>query len=123
MNEAGFFIGSFNMLWVAALAIGVVVVDGFMMLARHKKHEPVPVSYKAVHIVATAIGAAIALIAALMGDLHIWVNIVLAVIIVALGLLMAFRMVKKETAKRVLNAHIAIAIVCYTLFLYYIFVV
>jgi len=120
-NGVGFFIGEFNMLWPSALAIGIVIIGGFMMALKYKKREPVPVSYKVVHIVGTVVGALLALIAAWMGDTRIWMNVVLAVVIVILGLLMAFRIVKKNSAKMVLYAHASIAVICYSLFLYYIF--
>lgn len=121
-SKIGFFVADNNILWFSALAIGIVIVVGFMMASKHKKRERVPVSYKVVHIVGTIIGASLAFIAALMGDTHIWVNIVLATIIVILGAMMGLGKVTKSSAKKVLYAHASIAIICYTLFLYYIIV-
>lgn len=115
-----FYWGNINMLWVSALAIGIVIIAGFMMLAKLLKKEPIPVSYKGIHIVATAIGAVIALITALTVDSRLWTNIVLAVIIVILGLVMALGKLKKNSAMRVLFFHATIGIICYSLFLYYI---
>lgn len=119
-SKIGFFIGNINMLWFSALAIGIVIIVGFLMALKYKKREPVPVSYKVIHIVGTIIGALIALLAACMGDTRIWMNVILAVLIVILGLPMAFHKVKKNSARIVLYAHASIAIICYSLFLYYI---
>jgi len=116
----GFFIGNFNLLWIAALAIGIVIIVGFMMVSKRKKRQPVPVSYKLTHLIATIIGAVIALVAAVMGDTRIWTNVILAVIIVILGLVMAFGKLKKSSAKTILLFHAAIGIICYIIFVYYI---
>lgn len=120
INQTGFFIDNFNMLWIAVLAIGIVIIFGFLMVSKRKSKQPVPTSYKAIHIVGTIIGAVIALIAALMGDTRIWVNVILAVLIVVLGVFMGLGKLTKSTAKPVLYSHAVIAIVCYTIFLYYI---
>ena len=73
-----------------------------------------------VHIAATAIGAVIALVAALMGDTRLWTNIILAVIIVALGAYMALGKLTKSSAKTILLLHAGIGITCYVIFVYYI---
>lgn len=115
-----YFIADINILWLSALAIGIVIIVGFLMASKHKKREPVPVSYKVIHIAGTIVGASLALFAALMGDTHIWVNVILAIIIVILGIMMGLGKVTKSSAKKVLYTHASVAIVCYTLFLYYI---
>jgi len=115
-----FLVGGVNMLWVSALAIGIVILVGFMMVAKIRKREPIPLVYKGIHIVATVIGAVIALIAALTVDSRLWTNIILAVIIVILGLFMALGKLKKDSAMKVLYLHASIGIICYSLFVYYI---
>ncbi|GEM_PF-2247067 len=120
MSKLGFFIGEFNMLLVSALAIGLVIIVGFLMVSKIKKREPIPISYKIIHATATFIGALIVVIAAFMGDFRLWTNIILALIIVALGLWMAFGKLKKPVAKSVLVCHATIGIICYIIFIYYI---
>lgn len=115
-----FFAGGVNILLVSALAIGIVIIVGIMMYLRIRNRKPIPTSYKAIHGIATIIGAVLALYAAITFDSRIWTNVILAVIIVALGLAMASGKLKKSNAKNVLYVHAGIGITCYCIFLYYI---
>lgn len=115
-----FSLGNIGMLWVSALAIGIVIIVGFLMVFKIKKKEPIPTSFKGIHVVATIIGAVLALIAAITIDSRLWTNIILATIIVILGLVMALGKLKKQSAIKVLFVHAAIGITCYSIFLYYI---
>jgi hypothetical protein len=117
-----FYLANFNMLWISALAIGIVIIVGFLMVSKRKKKEPVPTLYKAIHGIGTIIGASIVVIAAFMGDTRLWTNIILATIIVVLGLIMSFGKLTKSSAIKILNLHMIIAITCYVIFLYYIFI-
>lgn len=108
------------MLWVSALAIGIVILVGFMMVLKIKSRKPIPTLYKGIHVIATIVGAVIALIAAITTDSRLWTNIILATIIVILGVIMAVGKLKKKTAIKVLFLHAIIAITCYSIFLYYI---
>jgi len=119
-NLSVFLTGGVNMLWVSALAIGIVIIVGIMMVSKIRGRKPIPTSYKGIHIIATIIGAVIALYAAITIDSRLWTNVILAVIIVALGLTMALGKLKKSTAKTVLFVHAAIGITCYSIFVYYI---
>lgn len=112
--------GGVSILWVSALAIGIVIIVGIMMFSRIKARKPIPTFYKGIHIIATVIGAVIALYAAFAIDSRLWTNVILAVIIVALGLTMAWGKLKKSTAKTVLFVHAGIGITCYSIFVYYI---
>ena len=106
------------MLIIAAISIGIVIIVGFMMASKRSKREKVPPVYKIVHGGFTFIGAALVLVAALMGDNRLWTNIILAAIIVILGIVMALGKVNKSTAKPVLYTHASIGIICYAIFLY-----
>ena len=114
------YLENLNALWISALAIGIVIITGFLMISKRKRKESVPVFYKAIHGIGTAIGASIVVIAAFMGDTRLWTNIILATIIVILGLTMSFGKLTKSTAKKILTFHMAVAITCYIIFLYYI---
>jgi len=119
-NQIGFFFGSVNMLYVSALAIGIVIIVGFIMFSKRKKRESVPTLYKAIHIIGTLIGASIVVVAVFMGDTRLWTNVVLATIIVILGLILGFGKPKKSSAKYIFYSHATIGIICYCIFLYYI---
>lgn len=115
-------IGNFNLLWVSVIAIGVVILIGFLMVSKRKQRKPVPTLYMATHLIGTIIGALIVIIAAFKGDARLWTNIVLAVIIVILGLTMSFGKLSKSKAQTVLLCHACIGIICYGIFVYYVVV-
>ena len=119
-NHTGLFIANFDMLWLSALSIGIVIVVGFIMASKRMKRKPVPPYLKVIHRVATLIGASIVIVVAFMGDYRLWTNIILSLIIVILGLLMSLKKVSKANMKKVLFSHAIIGITCYIIFLYYI---
>lgn len=109
------------MLIVSAILIGIVIIVGFLMVSKKKKREVVPTIYKIIHAGFTLVGALLVVIVTFMGDYRLWTNIVLSVIIVCLGLVMAFCKLNKTTGKLVFYSHAAIGIICYVIFLYYVF--
>ncbi|MDL2215250.1 hypothetical protein LJC00_03585 [Dysgonomonas sp. OttesenSCG-928-M03] len=119
-SQIAFCLGGINMLYVSALAIGIVVISGFIMVSQRKKKESAPTLYRAIHIIGTLIGASIVVVAAFMGDNRLWTNIVLATIIVILGAILGFGKPKKSSAKYIFYSHATIGIICYSIFLYYV---
>lgn len=110
-----------NILYLSVLSIGIVILSGFVMANKRMKRQTVSNGLKLTHGIFTIIGAVTALIAA-FSEAKLWINIVLAIIIVALGLYLAFGKPAKERIKRILYMHAGIAIICYITFLYFVFI-
>lgn len=106
------------MLLASVILIGIVIIIGFIMASKRKKREAVPTIYKIIHAGFTLVGASLVFIVAFMGDNRLWTNIILAIIIVCLGLTMAFAKLNKTSGKLVMYTHAAIGIICYAIFLY-----
>ncbi len=103
---------------ISVLLIGIVILIGFVMFFKQKSGTKISNVYKISHGLFALIGALIVLVAAFMGESKLWTNIVIAIIIVSLGLIMAFGKMKKRSRKLILFIHASLAIICYGIFIY-----
>ncbi len=101
---------------ISVALIGLVIVIGFVMFFNLKSGKKVPNTYKIFHGVFALLGALLVLIVALMGESKLWLNIIIASVIVCLGLIMAFGKIRKNSRKYILLTHASLAIICYWYF-------
>jgi|GEM_PF-1580495 len=99
---------------VFAMLIGLYMV---FHSQQGKKHYPrwLPLT----HFAAIGIGAILVIWAAfLTGNIQLWSNIAVAIIVSILGLMLSFGKWQRPTRKRILTAHITIAVVCTSFLIY-----
>ncbi|NOQ14314.1 MAG: hypothetical protein GQ583_07555 [Methyloprofundus sp.] len=102
-------VASFCIFTITAVLGLMIAVDIFR--GRH----PAP-SASIVHGVSALLGSVFAISAALMGETRIYINIVMAVVIILLGVTAAVKRRKTGVApKAILAVHILLAVVCYLL--------
>lgn len=100
---------------MGALAIfTLVAVMGASMLANAWRGLPIEPIYPVLHGLAALAGSALVIVSALGGDTRLYLNIGMAVVIIALGALMGLMAKKGKKAPRgILVAHVGLAVVCY----------
>ncbi|WP_367026960.1 hypothetical protein ABZN20_05015 [Methylococcus sp. ANG] len=100
---------------VGALAVfTLVALMGLAMICDVWAGRPVGPAYPIVHGVASLVGSALVIVAALAGDTRLYLNIGMAVVIIGLGLLMGLTAKKgKRVPRAVLVAHVGLAVTCY----------
>ena len=107
---------------VFALAIfTLVAVMGLGLIFDVFKGSPSSRQYALVHAGFALLGSALVILAALGGDNRVWINIGLAVVIIALGALVSFRRHKGLPVKPLALAHGSLAVVCYLILAYFAF--
>lgn len=104
---------------VMSLAIfTLVAVMGLGMACDLFSGRGTPKIYAFVHAGFAALGSLLVILAALGGDQRVWINIGLAVVIIALGGLLSLRRAKGEAPKGHAMLHGGLAVVCYLLLAY-----
>ncbi len=94
----------------------ITAILGLMIAINLFRGAYVAPSSSIMHAASALLGSAFAIGAALLGETAIYINIVLAVIIIALGLLAAMKRRKTGVApKGILAVHILLAVVCYAM--------
>ncbi len=102
-------------LMTAALsAFTLTAVLGLMIAFNLFRGKPTAPSSSIVHGISALVGSAFAIGAALSGETRIYINIVLAVVIIVLGVLAVMKRHKTGVVpKGILVVHILLALVCY----------
>ena len=102
-------------LMTAALSVfTLTAVLGLMIAFNLFRGKPVMPSSSIIHGISALVGSAFAIGAALSGETRIYINIVLAVVIILLGVFAAMKRRKTGVApKGILVVHILLALVCY----------
>ncbi|MGI9212637.1 MAG: hypothetical protein ACR2HF_09200 [Methylococcaceae bacterium] len=100
---------------IGALAVFTLVAAmGLMMVLEKLQGRALDSTYPMVHGGASLLGSGLVIAAALEGDLRLYVNIVLAVVIILLGVYMGVCARRgKPVPKAILASHIGLAVVCY----------
>ncbi|UZR28921.1 hypothetical protein [Methylococcus mesophilus] len=100
---------------VGALAVfTLVALMGLAMICDVWAGRPVEPAYPILHGVASLVGSALVIVAALEGDTRLYLNIGMAVVIIGLGLLMGLTAKKgKRVPRAILVAHVGLAVTCY----------
>jgi len=102
------------MLMGALAVFTLVAVMGVTMVLSMARNLPVDPLFPKAHAAAALLGSALVIVPALGGDRRLYINIVMAVAIIALGLMMALAGKKgKAIPKPVLFAHAGLAVACY----------
>jgi len=111
------------MLLFALLIFTLVAIMGLFLACDHFRGLPSDRSFAVVHAILSLIGSALVIFAALEGDVRVYINIGLAVIIIGLGVLLSVTKKKTGTApKGILIAHASLAVVCYLILGYFVVV-
>ncbi|MFM8331490.1 MAG: hypothetical protein ACKN9T_07360 [Candidatus Methylumidiphilus sp.] len=100
---------------VGAFAIfTLVAVMGLSIVGSVWRGEAQDRLYPALHGVVALIGSAFVIVLALDGDTRLYLNIGLAVVIIALGVVLGIYGKKgKKAPKAILAAHVGLAVACY----------
>ncbi|MGX2040439.1 hypothetical protein ACWJKU_09950 [Methylocaldum sp. MU1018] len=102
---------------MAALAVfTLVAVMGLMMIRDVWRGRAVGQAYSLLHAAAALLGSGLVIVAALDGDVRVYANIGMAVVIILLGAAMGFAAKRgRKAPKIVLVTHAALAVACYGL--------
>jgi hypothetical protein len=73
------------------------------------------------HVGFACAGSVLVIVEAFRGDQRLWINIGLAVVIIALGALLWYRRSKGELPKKLVLAHGGLAVACYLVLAYFTF--
>ncbi|WNV05699.1 hypothetical protein RP726_04580 [Candidatus Methylospira mobilis] len=107
----------------ALLVFTLVAIMGLFLAVDHFKGRPSDRQFAVAHAILAVIGSALVILDALQGDTRVFINIGLAVVIIALGLVLSIRKHKTGVApKGILFAHAALAVVCYLILGYFVVV-
>lgn len=102
---------------IASLAsFTVAAIIGLLMAADLFRGKPTSHLSLLLHVILVALGALLAIGAALAGDERVYVNIAMVVVIVVLGFLAVSRRFKTgQVQKGLILGHAGLAVVCYLL--------
>ncbi|BBL77097.1 hypothetical protein [Methylomagnum ishizawai] len=110
------------MLMGALATFTLVALMGVMMVLSMARGLPPDPYYPRLHALAALIGSGLVIADAVGGDERLYLNIGLAVVIIALGLVMALASKKgKKIPKAVLIAHAGLAVACYGILAFFTF--
>lgn len=73
------------------------------------------------HVGTAAAGSVLVIASALNGDQRLWINIGLAVVVIALGVALCYQRAKHLQPKALVVAHGGIAVFCYAILAYFVF--
>lgn len=107
------------MLLLSLGAFTVVALIGLIMACDVFRKKPTSPIFKVLHVVFVLIGALAAIVAAFSGDTRVWINIVIALVIIGLGALLFAKRSKGEHPKGVVIVHGGLAVTCYLLLAYF----
>jgi FtsH-binding integral membrane protein len=96
-------------------AFSIVALVGLLMANDVFRQKPTPSLLKFLHVAFVLIGAVFAIAAAFSGDQRIWINIALALVIIALGGVLFVRRSKNQHPQSLVLIHGGVAVVCYLL--------
>lgn len=100
-------------------AFTVVALVGLIMASDVFRQKPTAPIFRLLHVIFVLVGALFAIVAAFSGDQRIWINVVMALIIIGLGCLIFARRSQKQNPKGIVLIHGGIAVVCYLLLAYF----
>lgn len=106
------------------VAVGVftlVALIGVKLAADIVRSKPPSDAARLAHVVAVLAGSLLVIWAAI-GDPRLWINVVIAVVIIGLGLALYFKRAKGGRPIALVGAHAGLAIVCYAILVYFSFV-
>lgn len=107
------------MLIFSALSIFIAITIGCAMVFRILTKKPVTVWHKIAHVGMVAVGALLAVIAAFQtGDMRLWANIALSILVVILGIFVGLKKFRGKTGWFVLVLHAVLATICYLILLF-----
>lgn len=107
------------MLMFSLAVFTLVAVMGLSMACDVFKSRGTPKLYALVHGGMALFGSALVIIAALQGDNRVFVNIGLAVAIIAVGIYISFQRAKGIHPKALVALHGGTAVVCYLILAYF----
>jgi hypothetical protein len=109
------------MLVFALLVFTLVAVMGLFLAVDHFRGRPSDRQFAVAHAILALIGSTLVILDALQGDTRVFINIGLAVVIIALGVLLSVKKHKTGVApKGILVAHALLAVVCYLILAYFV---
>ena len=104
------------MLIGALAAFTLVAVMGLAMFLDVWRGKGIEPAYPKLHAAASLVGAGLVIWAAVEGDMRLYANIGMAVVIILLGLAMGLIAKKgKPVPKAILVSHVGLAVACYLL--------
>lgn len=103
-----------------SLAIFTVVALIGLMLARNVFAKRASSrAARTLHVLLAAAGSVLILFALSAGATHLWINVGLAVVIVALGVVLGIHRARGNHPKNLVLSHAGIAVVCYLILAYF----
>lgn len=109
------------MLMMALGIFTLVAVMGLGLIIDLFKGRSSSKTYAVVHAGFALAGSALVILSALAGDSRVVVNIGMAVAIIVLGGVVSLRRHKGKPAKSLALAHGGLAVVCYSILVYFVF--
>jgi hypothetical protein len=106
------------MLIMSVAVFTLVAVMGLGMVLDISRGVGTPKMFALTHAGFALFGSALVILAALGGDNRVWINIGLAVVIIALGLLLSLRRSKGPAPISILATHAGLAVTCYLILVY-----
>jgi len=74
------------------------------------------------HVCTALVGSVLVIVDAFTGDVRVWIDIGLAVVIIALGIYLGFQRAHGLHPKRLVVVHGGLAVICYLILAYFVFV-
>jgi len=109
------------MLIFALAVFTLVAVMGLGLIIDVLKGQSSSKQFALIHAGFALLGSVLVILDALSGDERVWVNIGLAVVIIALGGVLSLRRHKGQHPKGLALAHGGLAVVCYLILAYFAF--